>query len=88
MQNIGFANPEVAKQYSIFKLIIDRIIVDYLITFAQVQIFKKSLVLSSVAAGNIVNMVSNDCQKVADACTNLQYLWSAVCEIIGNLKIE
>jgi hypothetical protein len=51
----------------------------------QVQIFKKSLVLSRVAAGNIVNMVSNDCQKVADACTNLQYLWSAVCEIIGNL---
>lgn len=28
-------------------------------------------------------MVSNDCQKVADACTNLQYLWSAVIEITG-----
>jgi len=52
-------------------------------TALQVQIFRKSLLLSRVAAGNIVNMVSNDCQKVADACTNLQYLWSAVIEVIG-----
>lgn len=54
----------------------------------QVQIFKKSLVLSKAAAGNIVNLVSTDCQKVADACTNLQYLWSAVIEIIGKILFE
>ena len=51
----------------------------------MVQIYKKSLVLARIkgGAGDIVNLVSNDCQKVADACTNLQYLWSAVIEITG-----
>jgi len=53
----------------------------------MVQIFKKSLVLSRVAGGNILNLVSNDCQKIADACTNLQYLWSAVCEVITILVL-
>ena len=47
------------------------------------QIFKKSLVLSTVAAGNIVNLAGNDCQKLADSFTNLHYLWSAVLEVIG-----
>ena len=51
----------------------------------MVQIYKKSLVLARIkgGAGDIVNLVSNDCQKVADACTNLQYLWSAVLEVSG-----
>ncbi|CAF0866320.1 unnamed protein product, partial [Brachionus calyciflorus] len=55
----------------------------------MVQIFKKCLVLSRIkgGAGDIVNLVSNDCQKIADACTNLQYLWSAVIEIIAILAI-
>lgn len=54
------------------------------------QIFKKSLVLTKVEDGNIVNLASNDCQKIADSFTNLQYLWSAVLEVIGkhlNFKI-
>ncbi len=52
----------------------------------MVQIFKKSLVLSRLkgGAGDIVNLVSNDCQKIADACTNVQYLWSAMLELTGN----
>ena len=51
----------------------------------MVQIYKKSLVLARIkgGAGNVVNLVSNDCQKIADACTNLQYLWSAVLEVAG-----
>lgn len=51
----------------------------------MMQIYKKSLVLARLkgGAGDIVNLVSNDCQKIADACTNLQYLWSACIEIIG-----
>jgi len=51
----------------------------------MVQIYKKSLVLARLkgGAGDIVNLVSNDCQKVCDACTNLQYLWSAVLEVTG-----
>lgn len=52
----------------------------------MVQIFKKSLVLSRLkgGAGDIINLASNDCQKISEACTNLQYLWSAAIEIIGN----
>ena len=53
----------------------------------MVQIYKKSLVLARIkgGAGDVVNLVSNDCQKIADACTNIQYLWSAVFEIIGKI---
>jgi ABC-type multidrug transport system fused ATPase/permease subunit len=49
----------------------------------MVQIFKKSLVLARIkgGAGNIVNLVSNDCAKIGDACTNVHYLWSAVVEV-------
>jgi hypothetical protein len=55
----------------------------------MMQIFKKSLVLSRIkgGAGDVVNLVSNDCQKIADACTNLQYLWSAGIEILAILSI-
>ena len=56
----------------------------------MVQIFKKCLVLTRIkgGAGDIVNLVSNDCQKIADACTNFHYLWSAVIEIIAILAIS
>ncbi len=49
----------------------------------MVQIFKKSLVLARIkgGAGDVVNLVSNDCTKIADACTNVQYLWSAAVEV-------
>jgi ABC-type multidrug transport system fused ATPase/permease subunit len=49
----------------------------------MVQIFKKSLVLARIkgGAGDIVNLVSNDCSKIADAFTNVQYLWSAIVEV-------
>jgi ABC-type multidrug transport system fused ATPase/permease subunit len=48
-----------------------------------VQIFKKSLVLARLkgGAGDIVNLVSNDCSKIGDAFTNVHYLWSAVVEV-------
>lgn len=51
----------------------------------MVQIFKKSLLLYRIkgGAGDIVNLISNDCQKIADAFTNLQYLWSAILEVTG-----
>jgi ABC-type multidrug transport system fused ATPase/permease subunit len=50
----------------------------------MVQIFKKSLVLARIkgGAGDIVNLVSNDCTKVADAFTNCHYLWSALVELV------
>ena len=56
----------------------------------MVMIFKKSLALARIkgGAGDIINLVSNDCQKLADACTNLQYLWSAILEIIGIIKLN
>jgi ABC-type multidrug transport system fused ATPase/permease subunit len=56
----------------------------------MVQIFKKSLLLARVkgGAGDIVNLVSNDCQKIADACTNCQYLWSAGIEVIAILVLS
>jgi ABC-type multidrug transport system fused ATPase/permease subunit len=49
----------------------------------MVQIFRKSLVLARIkgGAGDIVNLVSNDCTKVADAFTNCHYLWSALLEL-------
>jgi ABC-type multidrug transport system fused ATPase/permease subunit len=55
----------------------------------MVQIFKKALVLARLkgGAGDIVNLVSNDCQKIADACTNLQYLWSALLEVTAIMTI-
>lgn len=55
----------------------------------MVQIFKKALLLSRVkgGAGNVVNLVSSDCQKVADAATNLHYLWSALVEITAIMVI-
>lgn len=34
-----------------------------------------------------MNLVSNDCQKLADACTNLHYLWSSVVEVTAVLCI-
>lgn len=56
----------------------------------MVQIFKKSLVLARVkgGAGDVVNLASNDCQKIADAFTNLHYLWSAVIEITAIMVIS
>ncbi len=53
-------------------------------TALMAQIFKKSLVLARIkgGAGDIVNLVSNDCTKIADAFTNCHYLWSAVIELI------
>jgi hypothetical protein len=56
----------------------------------MVHIFRKSLVLARIkgGAGDIVNLVSNDCQKIADACTNLQYLWSGWIEIVAILAIS
>jgi ABC-type multidrug transport system fused ATPase/permease subunit len=46
-------------------------------------IYKKSLVLERLrgGAGDIVNLISNDCQRVAEAFNNFHYLWSAAVEV-------
>ena len=56
----------------------------------MIQIFRKSLVLARIkgGAGDLVNLVSNDCAKVADAFTNLHYLWSAVIELFAILTLS
>jgi hypothetical protein len=52
------------------------------------MIFKKSLRLERLngGSGDVVNLMSNDCQKVAEACINFHYLWSAAIEIIGKKR--
>jgi ABC-type multidrug transport system fused ATPase/permease subunit len=46
-------------------------------------IYKKSLVLERLkgGAGDVVNLISNDCQRVAEAFNNFHYLWTAAVEI-------
>ena len=54
------------------------------------MIYKKSLVLARLkgGAGDIVNLISNDCQRVAEACINFHYLWSAGLEIFVILLLS
>jgi hypothetical protein len=51
----------------------------------MVLIYEKSLVLARVkgGSGKIVNQISNDCQKIAEACANAQFLWSGALEVLG-----
>jgi len=48
-----------------------------------VMVYRKSLKLSEVQSniGEIVNLVSNSCTAVADACVTFHYLWSAFVEV-------
>ncbi|CAG8541755.1 6472_t:CDS:10 [Ambispora leptoticha] len=50
----------------------------------MVLIYRKSLRLSSVRGNaDIVNLISHDCNRVAEACVNFHFLWSSVVEIIA-----
>ncbi|GET01001.1 multidrug resistance-associated protein 4 isoform X1 [Rhizophagus clarus] len=53
----------------------------------MVLIYRKSLRLSSVSGGtgDIINLVANDCNRVAEACVNFHFLWSSAVEIIAVL---
>lgn len=50
----------------------------------MVLIYRKSLKLSSLSngIGNIVNLISNDCNRIAEVCINFHFLWSSVVEAI------
>ncbi|ORX56503.1 P-loop containing nucleoside triphosphate hydrolase protein [Piromyces finnis] len=50
----------------------------------MVLIYRKSLKLSSLSngIGNIVNLISNDCNRVAEICINFHFLWSSVIEAL------
>ncbi|CAJ0761611.1 2596_t:CDS:10, partial [Entrophospora sp. SA101] len=49
----------------------------------MVLIYRKALKLSTVRGriGDIVNLVSNDCNRIAEACVNLHFIWSSALEI-------
>ncbi|RIB08493.1 P-loop containing nucleoside triphosphate hydrolase protein [Gigaspora rosea] len=50
----------------------------------MVLVYRKSLRLGTIGGGigDVVKLVSNDCNKVAEACVNLHFLWSSAVEII------
>ncbi|OUM58560.1 hypothetical protein PIROE2DRAFT_55085 [Piromyces sp. E2] len=50
----------------------------------MVLIYRKLLTLSALTngMGNIVNLISNDCNRIAEVCVNLHYLWSSILEAI------
>jgi ABC-type multidrug transport system fused ATPase/permease subunit len=49
------------------------------------MIYSKALNLARLkgGAGDVVNLISNDCNKIAEAAINFQYLWSAGFEVIA-----
>ncbi|KAI1315640.1 hypothetical protein EDD11_000533 [Mortierella claussenii] len=50
----------------------------------MVLIYRKSLKLSSAhgGIGNIINLLSNDCNRVAESFVNFHFLWSSAVEIL------
>ncbi|KAF9282831.1 hypothetical protein BGZ68_005732 [Mortierella alpina] len=50
----------------------------------MVLIYRKSLKLSSPhgGIGNIINLISNDCNRVAESFVNFHFLWSSALEIL------
>ncbi|KAI7827693.1 hypothetical protein BC939DRAFT_87437 [Gamsiella multidivaricata] len=50
----------------------------------MVLIYRKSLKLSSAHGGisNIINLISNDCNRVAESFVNFHFLWSSALEIL------
>jgi len=50
----------------------------------MVLIFRKLLTLSTLTngMGNIVNLISIDCNRIAEVCVNLHYCWSSLLEAI------
>ncbi|KAG0003216.1 Multidrug resistance-associated protein 4 [Modicella reniformis] len=50
----------------------------------MVLIYRKTLRLSSVhgSIGNIINLISNDCNRVAESFVNFHFVWSSAVEIL------
>ncbi|KAJ3130188.1 Canalicular multispecific organic anion transporter 2 [Nowakowskiella sp. JEL0407] len=50
----------------------------------MVLIYRKSLKLSYIkgGVGDIVNLISNECNRIAEACVNWHFMWSAAVECI------
>ncbi|KAF9433662.1 Multidrug resistance-associated protein 4 [Entomortierella beljakovae] len=50
----------------------------------MVLIYRKSLKLSSAngGIGNIINLISNDCNRVAESFVNFHFLWSSALQIL------
>ncbi|KAK3808729.1 MAG: P-loop containing nucleoside triphosphate hydrolase protein [Benniella sp.] len=51
----------------------------------MVLIYRKSLKLPSAqgSISNIINLISNDCNRVAESFVNFHFLWSSALEILG-----
>lgn len=51
----------------------------------MVLIYRKSLKLSYVKGGigDIVNLISNECNRIAEGCVNWHFLWSTAVECLG-----
>src|SRR5690348_6823976 len=56
----------------------------------MVLIYRKSLKLSSASGGvgNIINLISNDCNRVAESFVNFHFLWSSALQILGECSIS
>ncbi|KAF9973931.1 hypothetical protein BGZ73_002800 [Actinomortierella ambigua] len=48
-------------------------------------IYRKALKLSNTqgSIGNIINLISNDCNRIAESFVNFHFLWSSAIEILG-----
>ncbi|KAK9702420.1 hypothetical protein K7432_011256 [Basidiobolus ranarum] len=55
----------------------------------MVMIYRKSLKLSTVQGGlgDVVNLVADDCNRIAEACVNFHYLWGTALEILAVIAI-
>ncbi|ORX97979.1 P-loop containing nucleoside triphosphate hydrolase protein [Basidiobolus meristosporus CBS 931.73] len=55
----------------------------------MVLIYRKSLKLVTVQGGigDVVNLVAEDCNRIAEACVNFHYLWGTALEIIAVIVI-
>ncbi|KAJ8327311.1 hypothetical protein, variant [Batrachochytrium dendrobatidis JEL423] len=55
----------------------------------MVLIYRKSLRLSYVkgGVGDVVNLISNECNRIAEACVNWHFFWSAALECVVLLAL-
>ena len=56
----------------------------------MVLVYRKSLRLSFLrgGVGDIVNLISNECNRVAEACVTAHYFWAAFVETVGKTLIR
>ncbi|ORX88735.1 P-loop containing nucleoside triphosphate hydrolase protein [Basidiobolus meristosporus CBS 931.73] len=55
----------------------------------MVLIYRKALKLSTVqgGVGDVVNLVAEDCNRIAEACVHFHYLWGTALEILAVIAI-